>query len=84
MNYRSDVKGVRLARDRVIVVLETKIYVHNLADLKLEDMIDTCANPLGLCSINVVGEDVVLAVPHKEVGDVYLKREGTITCIRAH
>jgi len=70
MNFRSEVKSVRLKADRVVVVLETKIYVHNFADLKLQDTIETCPNPLGLCSINSDGEEIILASPAKELGEV--------------
>jgi len=86
MNFRSEVKGVKLKADRVVVVLETKVYVHNFADLKLQDTIDTCPNPLGLCSINTEGDDVILATPHKEVGEVnvHLYSESKTTNIKAH
>lgn len=70
MNFRSEVKAVKLKADRVIVVLETKIYVHNFSDLKLFDTIETCPNPLGLCSINTEGDEIILAVPYKNAGEV--------------
>lgn len=86
MNFRSDVKAVKLKADRVIVVLETKIYVHNFADLKLLETIDTCPNPLGLCSINTDGDDILLATPHKEVGEVnvQISSENKTIHIKAH
>ena len=37
---------------RVVVVLETRIYVYNFADLRLIDAIDTCNNPKGLCAMS--------------------------------
>ena len=70
MNFRSEVKSVKLKENRVIVVLETKIYVYNFSDLSLQETLDTCPNPLGLCSINTKGEDMILASPHKNVGEV--------------
>ncbi|KAL4468832.1 hypothetical protein ABPG74_005335 [Tetrahymena malaccensis] len=86
MNFRSEVKAVKLKADRVIVVLETRIYVHNFADLKLIDTIDTCPNPLGLCSVNTEGDEIILATPHKEVGEVnvHLYSENKTVSIRAH
>ena len=36
---------MKLRRDRVVVVLEKKIYVYNFADLKLVDHIETVSNP---------------------------------------
>ena len=56
--------------DKIVVVLESKIFVYNFSDLKLEDLIDTCPNPLGLCSINNEGDGTILACPDKTVGYV--------------
>jgi len=36
---------VRLRRDKIVVVLEHKIYVYNFADLKILHQTDTVANP---------------------------------------
>ena len=86
MNFKSEIKAVKLNTDRIIVVLETKIYVHNFADLVLKDTIDTCSNPLGLCSINTEGEDMILASPCKNVGEinVHLYGESRTSNIKAH
>lgn len=35
MSYRSEVKAVRLKADRIVVVLESKIFVYNFSDLRL-------------------------------------------------
>ncbi|KAJ0520417.1 hypothetical protein HanIR_Chr10g0459141 [Helianthus annuus] len=47
LSFRSEVRGVRLRRDRIVVVLEQKILVYNFADLKLLHQIETFANPKG-------------------------------------
>ena len=48
--FRSDVRAVRLRRDRVVVALAQKVYVYNFADLTLLDHIETYENPKGeLC-----------------------------------
>jgi WD40 repeat protein len=47
LSFRSEVRAVRLRRDRVVVVLEYKIYVYNFADLKLVDHIETTQNTRG-------------------------------------
>ena len=45
--FRSDVRAVRLRRDRVVVALASKVYVYNFADLALLDHLETCDNPRG-------------------------------------
>lgn len=51
LSFRSEVKAVKLKRDKVIVVLEFKVYIYNLADFKVIDHILTTANPKGLCAV---------------------------------
>jgi len=70
MQFRSEVKAVKLKADRVIVVLEEKIFVYNFSNLKLMDHIETCPNPRGLCSLNTEGDYTILACPDKNVGFV--------------
>ncbi len=54
---------MKLKTDRIICVLESKILVYNFSDLKLLDILETCANPNGICSINSEGDYCVLACP---------------------
>ena len=70
LSFRSDVVAVRLRRDRVVVVLEKKIYVYNFADLKLVDHIQTVANPKGLCALCPKTSNTVLACPGLQRGAV--------------
>jgi len=51
LSFRSEVKAVRMSRERVVVVLEYKIYVYNFADLNQLHQIETVSNPKGLCSL---------------------------------
>lgn len=37
MSFRTKIKNVKLKNDRVVVVLEKKIFVYNFTDLKLVD-----------------------------------------------
>ncbi|EPS57155.1 hypothetical protein M569_17666, partial [Genlisea aurea] len=68
--FRSEVRGVRLRRDRIVVVLEQKIFVYNFADLKLLHQIETIANPKGLCAISQSADSFVLVCPGWTKGQV--------------
>jgi len=70
LSFRSEVKAVKLRRDRVVVVLLNKIYVYNFADLKLVDHIETIANPKGLCALCPNPNNRVLACPGVSRGTV--------------
>lgn len=71
--FRSEVKAVKIRRDRIVVVLESKVYVYNLQDLKIRDHISTFLNPRGLCSLSTDGERIVLACPDTKKGQVLVK-----------
>jgi len=47
LSFRSEVRAVRLRRDRVVVALDSKVYVYNFADLSLLDHVITSENPKG-------------------------------------
>lgn len=69
LSFRSEVKAVKLRRDKVVVVLEYKIYVYRFTDLKLEDHIETISNPKGLCAL-CPSTSCVLACPGLQKGHV--------------
>jgi len=70
LSFKTFVKAVKLRKDKVVVVLESRIYVYNFGDLRLIDAIDTCMNPKGLCSISADPELAVLATPDKTKGSI--------------
>jgi hypothetical protein len=57
--------AVKLRRDRVVVVLSTKVYVYRFSDLKLIDQISTVPNPKGIVSLCPDPSNNVLAIPGK-------------------
>jgi WD40 repeat protein len=73
LEFRSNVKGVKLRRDRIVVILENKVYVYNFADLKLLDQIDTYPNPKGLCALSPSSDSLVMAVPGSRAGEVRME-----------
>jgi hypothetical protein len=68
LSFRSEVKAVRMSRERVVVVLEYKIYVYNFADLNLLNTVETVSNPKGLCSLCADSRLCVLACPGLQKG----------------
>lgn len=70
LSFRSEVRAVKLRRDRVVVVLEYKIYVYNFADLKLLDHIETTQNSKGLCALCPYSSNTVLVCPGLQKGHV--------------
>jgi len=70
LEFKTQVKGVRLRRDRVIVVLENKVFVYNFADLKLLDQVDTFPNPTGLCAVCPAKDNIVVALLGEKEGQV--------------
>jgi len=86
LSFRSEVKAVKLRRDRVVVVLASKIYVYRFSDLKLLDQINTMQNHKGLVALCPDASATVLACPGISRGHVrvelYNIRKSTI--IPAH
>jgi len=73
LEFKTQVKGVRLRRDRVIVILENKVFVYNFADLKLLDQVDTCTNPSGLCAVCPAKDNIVVALLGEKEGQVRIQ-----------
>lgn len=76
LSFRSDVRAVRLRRDRILVVLDQKVFVYNFADLKLLHQIETIANPKGLCAVSQVSGPLVLVCPGLHKGQVRVEHYG--------
>lgn len=70
LTFRSEVRAVRLRRDRIVVVLEHKVYVYNFEDLKLLHTVETLANTKGLCVISQATNNAVMACPGIHKGQV--------------
>jgi WD repeat-containing protein 45 len=73
LSFRSEIRSVKLRRDRVIVTLSNKIYVYNFADLSLLDHIETIENPKGLCVVSSNTHSNILACPSTQKGHVRIE-----------
>ncbi|KAL5222498.1 hypothetical protein ABZP36_027211 [Zizania latifolia] len=76
LSFRSPVRGVRLRRDRIVVILENKIFVYNFADLKLVHQMETAPNPKGLCAVSQQPGSIVLVCPGAQKGQVRVEHYG--------
>ena len=70
LSFRVEVRAVKLRRDKIVVVLEHKIYVYNFSDLKIVHQTDTVANPKGLCALSPTQGNSVMACPGLNKGQV--------------
>ncbi|CAD7698052.1 unnamed protein product [Ostreobium quekettii] len=70
LSFRSQVRAVRLRKDRIVVVQEHKVSVYNFADLKLLHSIETVANLKGLVALSSQADVTVLACPGLHPGKV--------------
>lgn len=69
LSFKTNVKAVKLRKERIVVVLEQRIYVYQISDLKLLDAIDTFSNPQGLCALSS-REAAILVCPDKKKGHI--------------
>ncbi|KAL2345396.1 hypothetical protein Fmac_006681 [Flemingia macrophylla] len=70
LSFRAAVRAVRLRNDRIVVVVEQKIFVYNFMDLKLLHQIETIPNPKGLCSVSQLSDSLILACPGLHKGQI--------------
>lgn len=84
--FKSEVHAVKLRRDRIVVVLQSKVYVYRFRDLQLIDQKVTCSNPKGLISLCPDANNNILAIPGLQKGSIHIElyNISKATLIKAH
>ena len=82
LSFKTNVRAIRLRKERIVVALETRVYVYQISDLKLLDAIDTFANPQGLCALSSK-DATILVTPDKKKGFIRIINYDTNSNIEA-
>jgi len=73
LNFITPILSVKLNKKRIAVILETKIHIYDINNLKILHSIDTVPNPKGLCAFSPCSKNCFLAYPtSQQNGDVYI------------
>ncbi|KAG1462436.1 hypothetical protein G6F56_005517 [Rhizopus delemar] len=73
LEYKSQVKNVKLRKDRLTVVLCNKVYVYHLSiPPQLLHTFETCDNDKGLAAISTLPNQAILTIPAKQKGHVQI------------
>lgn len=91
LKFKTPVKGVKMNKETIAVVLQDRIYVYEFSNLKIRDAIETYDNPDGICCLSSKKDTNVLACPDKTKGSIRVSlfdnslkieaHEGTISCL---
>ncbi|KAL0428175.1 UNVERIFIED_CONTAM: Autophagy-related protein 18b [Sesamum latifolium] len=63
LNFLTSIVGVRVSRERLIVVLQEQTYIYDVNSLEIQRVIDTVPNLKGLCAFSASTDNPYLALP---------------------
>ena len=88
LNFLSTVLNVKLSYAHLIAVLEHKIHIFDLRNMKIIHTLDTTSNVRGLCALTASQTHAYMCYPaSEERGELFVYDAinlRTVACIRAH
>jgi WD40 repeat protein len=72
LEFRSDVRAVKLRRDSVTVVLDTQVQIYKLKNLELLECVETYSNPTGIIAVCPSPSNHLVAMLGTKIGEVVL------------
>jgi WD40 repeat protein len=87
LRFNSEVRNVKLTRDKIFVVCDQKIFIFAFISFENIDTIETSDNIKGLISVSTDSSTCIVAFPDKTVGGICVKNydnNGTLVTINAH
>ena len=90
ITFNSHVKNIKLRKDMLVVVLESKTFVFSFLNLKLIEQVETGNNPFGICGIATSEKAIsrTLALPSPTKGTIkvlnYVADKSIGSTIQAH
>ncbi|KAF7724498.1 autophagy protein [Apophysomyces ossiformis] len=65
LTYHTPILAVKMNRRRIIVVLEEQIYVYDISNMKLLQIIQTCPNPTAVCALSPSSDNCFVGYPSR-------------------
>mmetsp|Transcript_19788 Transcript_19788/g.27622 ORF Transcript_19788/g.27622 Transcript_19788/m.27622 type:complete len:396 (+) Transcript_19788:84-1271(+) len=88
LSFVTPIIAVRLNKKRLVVVMETKIHIYDISNMKILHTIDTLPNPKGICALSPSESNCYLAYPGStDKGDIIIFDAltlQTVSIIHAH
>lgn len=84
LKFKTTVKGVRMNKETIAVILQDRIYVYEFSNLKIRDAIETYDNPDGICCLSAKKDSNVLICPDKDQGKIKVSFYDNSSTIEAH
>ncbi|KAK4431909.1 Autophagy-related protein 18b, partial [Sesamum alatum] len=74
LNFLTSIVGVRVSRERLIVLLQEQTYIYDVNSLEIKRVIDTVPNLKGLCAFSASTDNPYLALPASTMKGIHAHR----------